>query len=198
MLLASCGIPTQDSAQVIDDAPPALFEDLPEPTVTTALNQAPGIILRLYWHTETGVLVRFERPLAEQPVPDEALLGLAQGPSEEEQARDPSTVVQRRFVADPPPQFQGVSAEGTARLRVADGIREADDLRLASAQIVCTALQFLLIDSVVLEDSLGDISLTDNDANPIEGPATAAHFGNCESPPITVIEPESTTTTTTS
>lgn len=196
LLTAGCGVPTQESAQVINDAPPALFEDLPEPTVTTTpQNPGPGIILRLYWHTETGVLVRFERPLSEQPVPDEVLVNLAQGPTEEEQARDPSTLVQRRFVADPPPQFLGVNGEGTARLRVADGIRETDNLRLAAAQIVCTTLQFTLIDSVILEDSQGDIPLTDNDANPIEGPAMASDFGDCEPPPITLGDGAPGTTT---
>ncbi len=185
-LTTACGIPAEDTAQIIDEPRPELFETVPETTSTT---QPPGaaVNLRLYWHTDRDILVVVNRAYSESPSIQEALDVLTQGPSLEEQGRNPTTFIQRKFNVSLAPRYLSLNIEtGEAVIQVADEalFREDSDRRIAASEIVCTALQFRNIDSITIVDSLGTIPLTDLDAEPIDGPAMAVHYDDCMPPEI--------------
>lgn len=189
-LVMACGLPAEESAQIIDDPRPELFETAPETPSTT---EPPGetINLRLFWHTDRDILVVVNRAYSESPTIQEALDALTQGPSLEEQGRNPTTFIQRKFNVSLAPRSLSVNVEsGEAVIQVADEalFREDTDRRIAASEIVCTALQFRNIDSVTIVDSLGAIPLTDLDAEPIDGPAMAVHYDDCM-PPESTVEP---------
>jgi hypothetical protein len=182
-IAAGCGIPTDRQAQSVDNPPEELFEPLPTTTSTTAPNQEVIYRLRLYWHTDGGVLVVRERIYGVSPTLSEALNELAAGPREGERAEDPSTFYDQKFPAAINPQQADV-VDGIAYISVADepDFRGLPNRRLAAAEIVCTTIQFDLVNAVIIEDSLGVINVTDINANPIEGPADASQFDGCEPP----------------
>lgn len=196
VLLAGCGIPAQDAARPIPDeeVPSQLFEVL-ETTSTTESALAP-VNLRLFWHTDADVLVAVTRSFTESPTLPEALRDLTLGPSEREQTEHPAVFGPRFTQALAPTQLSVV--EGTATILVADqaNFRGSSNRRVTAWEIVCTTLQFKLVERVIIADSQGEISLSDIDARPIEGPADASHYGDCEVPaPIVLPDPTTTTTT---
>ncbi len=181
-LAAGCGIPTQGEARAIEDPPVALFEPLPTTTSTSLPDRDTIYRLRLYWHTDGGELVVRERIYGVSPTLSEALDELSAGPRTNELAEDPSTFYGVKFSPSVNPRQDNVE-NGVAYILVSDDFRAEENRRLAAAEIVCTALQFNRVDAVIIRDSQGEIPVTDINANPIEGPADASDFDNCESPP---------------
>ena len=183
LFAAACGIPLDESAQVINDPPQELFDELAAATTSTALASTdPQIILRLYWHDEADELVIVRRGLARQPTPDEALAALTQGPTEEELRADRTTFIQVNFESLLDPKFTEVEA-GIATISVADEANLRNSVNpIIAAEIVCTMLQFRNVDGVEITDSAGKINLTDIGANPIEGAARLIHFDECLEP----------------
>lgn len=193
VVVTACGIPAEESAQIIDEPRPELFETVPETTSTTEPPPGETVNLRLYWHTDRDILVIVNRAFSESPTIQEALEFLTQGPSLEEQGRNPTTFIQRKFNVSLAPRYLSLNLEtGEATIQVADAalFREDTDRRIAASEIVCTALQYKNIDSVTIVDSLGIIPLTDLDAEPIDGPAMAVHYDECMPPEVPVADAE--------
>lgn len=186
-LMVGCGIPAEDTAQIIDEPRPELFETIPETTSTTEPPPGETVNLRLYWHTDRDILVIVNRAFSESPTIQEALDALTQGPSLEEQGRNPTTFIQRKFNVSLAPRYLSLDLEtGEAIIQVADAALFRDDTnrRIAASELVCTAVQYKNIDSVTIVDSLGIIPLTDLDAEPIDGPAMAVHYDDCMPPEV--------------
>lgn len=183
---AACGIPTDRSAQ-IEQFPEDLLEELP-PTTAIAEPQPESnvILLSLYFHDDSKQLVRVRRPVPESPPINNALELLVTGPTEEEQrAFAPSGVIVAQLPSNLNPRVSRIDdVDQIAYITVAEeaDFRNDPDRRLAAAELVCTAVQFIRVDGVYIEDAQGIISLTDLDARPISGPANASHYENCLSP----------------
>ncbi len=191
---AACGIPTDQSA-TIEQFPEDLLDELPPTTAVADLQpESDVILLSLYFHNGNAQLIRVRRPVTESPPINDALQLVVDGPTEEEQRAFAQSIVLARVPSNLNPRVARIDdADRTAYITVAEeaDFRNDPDRRLAAAELVCTAVQFIRVDGVYIEDSQGSISLTDLDARPIIGPANASHFENCQSPvptpPITTV-----------
>lgn len=182
LTLAGCSVPTDDGAQAVDDIPEEVFAELPTTTTTTPVLDEDVVNVRFYFHDEDGVLVRVFRPFDEAPALGDTLTQLLEGPRQDETSPT-GRFIQATMNPTLAPQVTDIS-DGVAYLTVSDepGFREAANRRLAAAELVCTAVQYVLVDAVVISDSQGTIPLTDLDAETIDGPARAVHYEDCEPP----------------
>ena len=196
-IAAACGIPTGQSAQV-EEFPDDLLEQLPPTTaISEPQPESDAVLLSLYFHNDSGQLVRVRRAGSESPPINIALQSVVDGPTEEEQrAFAPAGVIVAQLPSNLNPRVSFIDDDdGTAYITVADeaDFRNDPDRLLAAAELVCTAVQFVRVDGVYIEDSKDIIPLTDLDARPIDGPANASHYENCLSP---IPAPASVTATT--
>ncbi len=189
VLAASCGLPEQDQAQVIDDVPDDVLAVVSTTSTAVAVEEddAP-FTLTLYWHeSDQGRLIQVSRPSDTQPTPLEALQQLREGPTNQEIA-DTAGVLTfgpsagLRLTPDElAPVLEG-PVDGTLTIRVSGAeFRELPNKANAAAELVCTLTEFDEIDGVtVVDDQPEPITLVGNNAEPIVGPATRANFGDCE------------------
>ncbi len=177
---ASCGIPTNRSPQV-EAFPDDLLQELPPTTATpTAQPESDTSALSLYFHDRNDQLVRVRRVQA--PAINEALQLLVAGPTEEEQLQYLPALILSRLSSNLNPRVSRIDDDRTAYITVADeaDFRNDPNRRLGAAELVCTALQYRLVDGVYIEDSQGIIPLTDLEAVPISGPTNATAYENCQ------------------
>jgi hypothetical protein len=130
--LASCGVPTEDTARSID--PPRTRDHVtPAPVVTTS-----GPFLERLYLVKAGAVVAVQRQLPTQPTAQELIRDLIAGPTDTEHddgitsALIGSTAINRVDVTD-----------GTAIIDLSAGLEGTgrnDDV-LAFAQLVCTLTQ---------------------------------------------------------
>lgn len=188
-LVASCAIPTHDGAQAVGNVPDDVFAELPTTATTAAVLDASTVNVRFYFHDTRGGLVRVVRPFDEAPRLENTLNELLEGPRQDETSPT-GDFIQAAISPTLAPRVTKIEG-GVAYLTVADeaGFRDAPNRRLASAELVCTAVQYVLVDAVVISDSQDEIPLTDLDAETIVGPATAADYDDCE-PAIPALAPE--------
>lgn len=191
---AACGIPTQESAEVLPDLPESL---LAATTSTIAVAEDESRYeLALFWHDGQGRLRRIVRPTSLEPTPQEAVDALLGGPTAEENAANPAELIALDpglgdLELDP---VVNAPVDGIMTIDVGDtDFRELDNKRNAAAELVCTLTQFTGVAGVLVSDSQPDpVVLVGSNSEAIEGPATRAHFGDC----LTVEEGPSPETTT--
>lgn len=192
LLLSSCGLPTQDEAEVLsgeeyDDLVFGTTTSIPEETTTTQSIPEDEAPIQLYFVGEADMLERVPRQL-NMTATD--ILGLiAEGPLEEEIEQFPDlqtfVTVDLQLVAmqtaeDKADSLIAVQVSADADLPDTINNREDEGRRIVR-QIVCTLVGLDRIDKVKLIDSSGEqIGILDADSQRIEGPAQAVHFDDCK------------------
>ena len=212
LLASACGIPVSGQVETIApegheellDGTTSTTEPVPEPEDTDVIG------LQLYFIGPDDLLERVERPFAEPAIIDDLLVALEQGPTTEEAAlfdelgilesRIPDGLAASSGPKDDDLQIQQINVDPAGELRV----RLQDDpaaARLIVSQLVCTVLGLPLeISGVqIFDGGEGPLQLSDNDAEPITGPATLDDFDGCrtgEDVRLELLEEGAETTTT--
>lgn len=190
LLAAACGIPTEETVEAL---PQTGHEELLDGTTSTT-EEPPELvnedvkIVSLYFIGIDSKLEVVERPLA-RPVTGSALLGVLEaGPTTEERNAFaevgilttllPSGLNGQFTESNPETGVQPVLVDPAAELRLLDD----DTRRIIVSQIVCTVLLLRQpgIFGVEIFDGEEPIPLTDNNAEPIEGPAELEDFNGCQ------------------
>ncbi len=195
----ACSIPSNDSAQPLENAPEDLL------AVTTTVAEDPAVAsedtyeIQLYWHADQVALGRFTRSILEPPTPQIVLDQLLTGPTPEENAaRNPQIFQLDAALADIglAPLVTGPDALGVVTVTFASTtFRDATaDKRNATAEMVCTLTELEGVTGLVVQDTQSQpIPLPDISTQTIDGPAMRANFNECAVP-----EPAPDTTGTTS
>jgi len=156
--LAACGVPTEDTAQIEDDAE-VPFGLLDEATTTTppATGLTPtGTSLQICLLRDDG-LARVRRAGPATPTLSDVVELLAAGPTPEELAHDITTAIADDAVVTDVDAAHGIAEVDLTRAFAADaGARQA----LAVAQIVCT---------LTSQPGIGQVTFT-LDGDPVDVP----------------------------
>ena len=182
LLAASCVLPEDQQAAELPQVPRELL------TTTTGVPvslepepEDPSYEFLLFWHDENDQLHRVGRILDAPPSIEDALSQLLSGPSDEEAVLDDGTIVSNRVVPALGPTAR-LLENNVLVITVADDFafrdREADKIPITE-ELVCTLIGIEGAVAVTIEDSAGEITLTDKAAQVITGPATRADFGDC-------------------
>lgn len=189
LLAAACGIPTEETVEVL---PQTGHEELLQGTTSTTepppeLLDAQFRIVSLYYIGIDSKLEVVERPMA-RPITGSELLGaLETGPAPDEMvAYEELGILTTLLPTGLNGQFterneetgvQPVVVDSAAELRLLDD----ENRRIIVSQIVCTVLALNQPDifGVEISDGEGPIPLTDNNAEPIQGPAELEDFNEC-------------------
>lgn len=173
---ASCTVPGENAAVVIDEVPYDLLGSV-DTTSTTEPEPEGPFTLELYFISEVDEsLVRVVRPREQPPGLQESIEALMDGPTEAE-----LELVQMRArlsealnpVASPP-------TNGLVAVTVSDDAQFRDSAnRLPSQVLVCTLTQFPEVDAVELRDSIGPIPLAGANSESIGGPARRSNYNDC-------------------
>ncbi len=185
--LAACSLPVGGEIETLDaDEYSDIVYGLD--TTTTTEPQA-GTQIRLYFVSDQGLEQVFRPFLAEPTIP-EILTALQEGPTEGEQAENPTlrTELPAGLNPNPQPRDEGqetvivdVSDEGGLRLLINDNPVKAE---FVLTQLVCTLTKLNLLSGVPItgvefHDSQGRIPIVDANRASIEGPARASDFNDC-------------------
>lgn len=187
---SSCVLPNEDQAAPVENIPPGLF------TTTTAVADEPELPaedvsyqLNLYWHNGVNHLVLVSRQRETPPTIEEVLNGLTQGPTESEKLESAEPPIGSNVQASLQPTAV-LEENGVLVVTVSDDFKFRefrDDKILITEELVCSLTRLSNVSAVRIDDSQGQISLADSEAQGIDGPASASDFGNCE---VEVFPPE--------
>jgi hypothetical protein len=185
---AACGIPGQDSAQVVTDVPAGLLA-VTSTTAVAAQNQYPYELV-LYWHAGQGRLVRVVRNVETPPTLQEAVDQLLAGPTQAENANPADFIQPDSGLTQLAPSVSSPDENGVVTVTVSpdSGFRNLDNKRQAAAELVCTITEFPGTTGVIVRDDQPDpIGLVGTNSEPIDGPANRSEFGDCltDNPPTT-------------
>ncbi|MDH3300088.1 MAG: GerMN domain-containing protein [Acidimicrobiia bacterium] len=185
--LAACSLPVGEEIEPLDVEE---YSDVVYglDTTTTTEPQA-GTQIRLYFASDRG-LERVFRPFLAEPTIPEILTALQDGPTESEQAENPTLRTELPAGLNPNPRTREegqetviveVSDEGGLRLLINDNPVKAD---LVLTQLVCTLTKLNLLSGIPItgvefHDSQGRIPIVDANRASIEGPARASDFNDC-------------------
>lgn len=200
LLISSCGLPSQDRAEVIaaENVDYELLGTTTSTTSTTVVAQ-PIFAVSFYWHTASDNSLRqVTRGRDTRPDPVATLLELVAGPTAADLEQNPD--LQTRLDESMQPELLGPDDNGAVRIRIQRSAEEALTTDQA-AEFVCTAVQFERINTVTIVDADDTpFSLSGLGAVPIVGPARPSDFGDCVEDPVPgeVDESEDSTTTTSS
>ncbi len=192
-----------------EDQRAAELQQVPRELLTTTTGVAvsaepepedPSYEFLLFWHDDNDQLHRVGRVLDSPPSIEEALTQLLGGPSDEEAVLDDGTIVSNRVVPALGPTARRLENDILV-ITVADDFafrdREADKIPITE-ELVCTLIGIEGVVALTIEDSAGEITLTDKAAQVITGPATRSDFGDCvpKESEVDVTTPEGDDTTT--
>ncbi len=202
VVCAACSIPSNDSAQPLENAPEDLL------AVTTTIAGDPAVAsedtyeIQLYWHADQVVLGRIARSILEPPTPQIVLDQLLTGPTPEENAaKNPQIFQLDAALADIglAPVVTGPDVAGVVTVTFASTtFRDATaDKRNATAEMVCTLTELEGVTGIVVQDTQPQpIPLPDISTQTIDGPAMRANFNECAVPePPPGLEVDETTST---
>ncbi len=179
LFASSCVLPEDQQASELQDIPPGLFTTTTGVPTTSEPVPAQSFELALYWHDGDGQLVRVNRLLDNPPTFDDALINLVDGPNAEEVLLDGALISPRVVAALAP--IATLSDNEVLVITVADSFsfRELADQKIPiTEELVCTLTGLDGVTAIRIEDSLGEIALTNIEASPI-GAATRADFADC-------------------
>lgn len=192
LVAGACAIPAGEPQALPHDE----HEDLLVGTSTTTAPPAnEEVDIMLYFISSDGdKLESVIRPYEANPKVNRVLKDLESPPRDEEQDQfqDRGLVLRTEVYVDLNATLQTSADEDgqsyrTIRVDAEAGLREQlrdepAQARLAVSQLVCTVLPLLDEDvsGVQLIDDQGEIKLTDAATQPIDGPATIEHFGDCK------------------
>ena len=190
---AACGIPIDEDAKPLSqDGHEEALGGAPTTTATTAPADDP-FLLNLYFVGPDNKLEVVQRPYSEGPTINDVLHDLEVGPTPEELDQVQETLGNLKTLIPPGlsarlngrdidrgVQFIMVDPSAMLRQRLDD---EPANARVAVKQIVCTVLQALDdelgLRGVEIYDGDEILPLTDDNAQPLDGPATLEDFSNC-------------------
>lgn len=204
LVAASCGLQTEDQAQVLDEVQYDLLATSTSTTSTTVADR-PVFTVSFFWHTAGDNRLRIvSRALAERPSAGLALSELVIGPLPEE--LEDNLDLQTRLDTSMEPLLT-LSDDGTYQIQIQWPAESALTTEQA-AELVCTAAQFPEIDAVTIVNADGvPFTLSGDGAVAIAGPARASDFRDCAEDLLPVgadpadeqgDDPDSESTTTTS
>ncbi len=176
---SSCVLPEDQQASELEDIPPGLFTTTTGVATTSEPVPAQSFELALYWHDGDGRLVRVDRLLDNPPTIDDALINLVDGPKAEEVLLDGALIGPRVVAALAPVATLGDNEVVIITVADSFSFRELADQKIPiTEELVCTLTGLDGVTAIRIEDSLGEIALTNIEASPI-GAATRADFADC-------------------
>lgn len=189
-LAGACGVPIDDTVEVIDTEEFAALTDPPTTTVTVEPVPAlEGDAFALYFINGTQELESVVRPFAEGTTLSGLVQALVEGPTADEQVE--SVLVTRlQPIADP--RIIG-NEDGTLTVLLADEaeVRTDENLRSIFGQLVCTMGRLVGVDRVALEDSEGPIPFSPGAGEP-RPTVSIEEYGTCEPEAPEAEDPDTT------
>lgn len=179
---ASCVLPEDDEAGILQEIPEDLYTTTTAVPVTTEPEpEEISYELNLFWHDQDGRLLQIVRKLDAQPSIEDVLADLVNGPSEEEQLLDSAVNIIPRVVIGLEP-IATMTENNVLVINVATdfelGARE-DDKVLITEELVCTLTNLAGVSALRVFDGEGEIPLSGDGNRPIAGAAAPADFGDC-------------------
>ncbi len=189
-VLGACSLPANGEIQTLDTDENADIVYGLDTTTTTQPLPEEGTQIRLYFVSDRGLEQVFRPFLAEPTIP-EILTALQEGPTEVEQAEDPSLRTELpaglnpdaegRDPAEETTMIVNVDDEGGLRLLFNDNPPKAE---FVLTQLVCTLTSLNLLSGIPIAgvefyDSEGRIPIVDANSTSINGPARASDFRDC-------------------
>lgn len=182
LVTSSCVLPEDQQAGELEEVPAELLTTTTAVPTTLVPEPEESFELALFWHDENGVLVKVTQLLETPPTFTDALERLVLGPNTEEVLLDGAVITPRVGPALDP--VARVGDNGVLLIRVADAFsfRDLQDQKIPiTEELVCTLTGLDGIAAIRIEDSLGEIALTNIEASPIDA-ATQADFAECATP----------------
>ncbi len=171
--LSGCGVPTEDSARVMEQTAPAARRS-PTPAVT-----ATGTVVERLFLVRDGLLVAVERKVPTRPDAQQLVADLIAGPTPAEQDAGIISALQGVTAIS-----SATDAGGSATVELStalEGIGRADDV-LPFAQLVCTLSSRQEISRVVFTRQGARIGVPREDGSLTEDPLTCADYAGLVRP----------------
>ena len=179
LAVTSCVLPADQQASELEDIPPGLFTTTTGVPTPSEPEPAQSFELALFWHDGDGRLVRVNRLLDNPPTIEDALVNLVDGPQAEEVLLDGALISPRVVAALAPIATLGDNEVLIITVSDSFSFRDLADQKIPiTEELVCTLTGLEGVAAIRIEDSLGEIALTNIEASPI-GAATRADFAGC-------------------